>query len=435
MSRPETLDETDTEDFLEEMDQKTKVKQYEKVIYKEIAKLEYYAEQTNELIEENDIGEIEIVMDRMVEIKSRILMIIAQTQETKITEGMSNREVRLWKKNIKDQYTQFMEQHTLLENAMKQEKERDLKEKEKAIEKESNVKLQAEQKRLEVMQERQASFEQEVMEKKYELEKSLLEEKMKAELELIEKKMKIDRAQNEQAKLPKLTITPFNGTAMDWVRFENMFLSQVDSKKVADEVKFGYLLEMVCPKVRDKISNLKPSTVGYKTAWERLSQEYGQTQMVANAYVSEIINLPTVKGTNYDRVSEFYEKLNKCHDALQTLQKKDTISGLVMTTINKIPHVRPDIVRTDDSWESWTMDQLITNLQKWLKRNKPDETTEKAFDKQRREKNWYARGQEEPQASATNKRGPLCIFCQENHWGDKCTTFDTLEKKKEILCG
>ncbi len=109
-------------------------------------------------------------------------------------------------------------------------------------------------------------------------------------------------------------------------------------------------------------------TVGHKTAWERLSKEYGQTQMVVYAYVSEStnhqpINLPTVKGTNYDRVSEFYEKLNKCHDALQTLQRKDTISGLVVTTINKIPHVRPDIVRTNSNWESWTMDQLITNLQ------------------------------------------------------------------------
>ena len=34
-----------------------------------------------------------------------------------------------------------------------------------------------------------------------------------------------------------------------------MFVTQVDSKPISDEEKFGYLLEMVNGKVRDKVSN------------------------------------------------------------------------------------------------------------------------------------------------------------------------------------
>lgn len=34
-----------------------------------------------------------------------------------------------------------------------------------------------------------------------------------------------------QAKLPKLKITPFNGITADWRRFENMFATQIDSKR------------------------------------------------------------------------------------------------------------------------------------------------------------------------------------------------------------
>ena len=60
-------------------------------------------------------------------------------------------------------------------------------------------------------------------------------------------------ARSTLAKLPKLKITQFNGTTADWVRFENMFITQVDSKPISDEEKFGYLLEMVSGKVRDKI--------------------------------------------------------------------------------------------------------------------------------------------------------------------------------------
>lgn len=48
-------------------------------------------------------------------------------------------------------------------------------------------------------------------------------------------------------------IAPFEGTSADWVRFENMFLTQVDRQLISDEEKFGYLLEIVTNKVRDKI--------------------------------------------------------------------------------------------------------------------------------------------------------------------------------------
>ena len=57
-------------------------------------------------------------------------------------------------------------------------------------------------------------------------------------------------ARTAPAKLPKLKISPFNGTVTDWFRFENMFVTQVDAKPISDEEKFGYLLEMVNGKVR-----------------------------------------------------------------------------------------------------------------------------------------------------------------------------------------
>ena len=39
-----------------------------------------------------------------------------------------------------------------------------------------------------------------------------------------------------------------------------------------------------------------------------------------NAHMEEIINLFPVKGFNYFRVQEFYEKLSTNYDALQTLE-------------------------------------------------------------------------------------------------------------------
>ena len=40
-----------------------------------------------------------------------------------------------------------------------------------------------------------------------------------------------------------------------------------------------------------------------------------------------------------------------------------------MTTLNKLPHIKPDLVRVDKNWEEWSMEDLMDALQKWLRRN------------------------------------------------------------------
>ena len=242
--------------------------------------------------------------------------------------------MRQWKKDTKAKYSPFIDKREswlkILEKREKQHAQ------------------QTERENLELKYEKERRYQEEM----HERQRQMWEEKLDAELEHTQKKLELENnVRATTAKLPKLRITPFKGTPTDWVRFENMFVTQVHNKPISDEEKFGCLLEMVSPKVREGISNLKPSTVGYKTAWERLEKEFGQTKLVVNAHMDEIINLPVIKGTNYDRVKEFYESLSKNHDALQTLGEAEMLRGFVMTTIKKLPHVKADLVTTDDDWE------------------------------------------------------------------------------------
>ncbi len=122
----------------------------------------------------------------------------------------------------------------------------------------------------------------ELRERQEEHERKLWEEKLEAKLRMMQQRMEIEKsARATTTKLPKLKITPFKGTPTDWVRFENIFLTQVHEKPITDEDKFGYLLETVCQKVRDKIAG----EIGYKTAWDRLKKEYGQTKLVVNSSI------------------------------------------------------------------------------------------------------------------------------------------------------
>ena len=208
---------------------------------------------------------------------------------------------------------------------------------------------------------------------------------MRAELEMAEKKIKMEKAAKAaSAKLPELKITPFNGTPVDWIRFQNMFTSQIHDKPLSDEEKYGYLLELVAPKVRSRLANLKPGALGYKTAWDRLKTEFGQSKTVVATHMEEIINLPVTRGSNYERVCEFYEKLSKNFDALQTLGEGEMLKGFLLSTLNKLPQVKPDLVRTDEGWEDWNMEKLIDSIQKWLKRNKAEDNYKDRTDTKRK---------------------------------------------------
>ena len=181
---------------------------------------------------------------------------------------------------------------------------------------------------------------------------------MRAELEMAEKKIKMEKAAKAaSAKLPELKITPFNGTPVDWIRFQNMFTSQI---------------------------HLKPGALGYKTAWDRLKTEFGQSKTVVATHMEEIINLPVTRGSNYERVCEFYEKLSKNFDALQTLGEGEMLKDFVLSTLNKLPQVKPDLVRTDKGWEDWNMEKLIDSIQKWLKRNKAEDNYKDRTDTKRK---------------------------------------------------
>ena len=155
--------------------------------------------------------------------------------------------------------------------------------------------------------------------------------------------------------------------------------------------------------------NLKPGTVGYETGWDRLKKEYGQTKVVLKAHIDEIINLFPVNGSNYFRVQEFYEKLNRNYDALQILAEGQNLQVFMMTMLNKLPHVKPDLLRVDENWEEWSKEDLIDALQKWLRRSHVENS--------KCEKRLFT--------EKGDKQKPYCLFCRkQDHWSVKCTIHD-----------
>ena len=94
-----------------------------------------------------------------------------------------------------------------------------------------------------------------------EVEKERFEQRYNHEKKLEELHKKISSKQPEsKVKLPKLEITKFKGTHIDWFRFWNQYEVEIDKADISPFTKFSYLKELVISTVRVAIDGL-PLTV------------------------------------------------------------------------------------------------------------------------------------------------------------------------------
>ena len=103
---------------------------------------------------------------------------------------------------------------------------------------------------------------------------------------------------NIKAKLPKLTITKFNGTYADWPRFWRQYSETVDKAGTPPVTKFSYLRELSCEKAKKAIKALPYTAEGYNRAIAILKDRFGKDSEIVKAYVKEILDLPYTPSSN-----------------------------------------------------------------------------------------------------------------------------------------
>lgn len=137
------------------------------------------------------------------------------------------------------------------------------------------------------------------------------------------------------AKLPKLSITKFNGRIEEWLPFWGKFTSEIDSTNLAPLTKFGYLKELLERHGGKDIDALPFTAEGYEDAKAILEAEYGQPTEIVNTYVTNIMELPIITGTNPRKVKEFYKQLRFNVQRLGTLGRLGDVKGNVRYTLDK----------------------------------------------------------------------------------------------------
>ena len=129
-------------------------------------------------------------------------------------------------------------------------------------------------------------------------ERELYEAKIKLKSELKLSSENVGAKDELQAKLPKLTITKFNGTYQDWTRFWNQFSDTIDKSGIPSVTKFADLRELLDTNVRKTVEALPFTGEGYVRAKTILEEKYGGKCEIIKAYTKQILELPVIPNVN-----------------------------------------------------------------------------------------------------------------------------------------
>ena len=236
-----------------------------------------------------------------------------------------------------------------------------------------------------------------------------------------------------QPKLPKLVITKFDGSHMDWPRFWGQFSENIDKTSVAPITKFTYLRELVTPQVSRTIEALPFTAEGYNRAKSILKEKFGKDSEIIKAYTKEILELPTLTGTNPKAISDFSEKLTYCVQALQTLNKLEQVNGATLMTLDKLPGIRGDLVRTDPEWEKWDFAKLSEAIRLWTRRNPVDTKSNERDSGEQRNQKWD-RSRKLYQALGQDFNPKECAYCGDvSYKPSNCQKITKIEERRATL--
>ena len=104
---------------------------------------------------------------------------------------------------------------------------------------------------------------EEIFRRRYERRLRLEEMRMEMRRIYVDSEGKKSASESNKVKLPKLVISKFEGTALDWFRFWNQFETEIDKQDISPVTKFSCLKEFLFPQVRNLIDALPFTPEGY----------------------------------------------------------------------------------------------------------------------------------------------------------------------------
>ena len=116
---------------------------------------------------------------------------------------------------------------------------------------------------------------------------------------------------------PKLEMEKFSGEAIEFKRFMRMFNARVVKLCDTDDERLYYLEQLTTGEAHKIVTGYRylDGTIDYAAAIKELSERYGNSEVIANAFIKKAASWPQIKIDNPKALDAFAIFLNECESA------------------------------------------------------------------------------------------------------------------------
>lgn len=127
-----------------------------------------------------------------------------------------------------------------------------------------------------------------------------------------------------EPRLPKIDIIEFHGDKKQWPLFYETFRSLIHNNKQLDDTsKIHYLLGSLKGKALDICAGITPTATNYGILWTMLKERFEDKRLLANTYLTQIMEFKTAQNESASCLNAFLEKFDTAVNSLRHLQIED----------------------------------------------------------------------------------------------------------------
>ena len=229
----------------------------------------------------------------------------------------------------------------------------------------------------------------------------------------------------------------FNGDLTKWVAFWDTFNSTVHSNSTLSDIdKFTYLHSLLDGSAADAIAGLTLSSANYEEALSTLKQRFGNVQLIVNAHMNSLLQLPSVL-SHHDLkgLRRLYDSVEANVRGLRALGISTDSYGSLLTSVlmNKLPTEIRIVVSRDLTADMWSAEEVIHIVSRELRAREGSSLGLSLSQK-------GGMSVRKPQSTAASlltgsEVTPHCVFCNQRHQSAACTTVKEVSARKEKLRG
>ena len=237
------------------------------------------------------------------------------------------------------------------------------------------------------------------------------------------------------AKLPKLQLPKYQGDPRKWQEFWDAFEVVHKSSSLAPVDKFRHLKSLLEGPAALAISGIQLTGANYKEAIDILTQRFAQKQVIVNAHMEALLNLPRVSSERDIReLRKLFDSLEINIRSLKSLgiDFKQYGTLLVPIIMSKLPDEIRLTITKGANGDTWELEVLLKTLRAELEAREQCGIM-KFNNGANRTKGISNNAAYTTSALFSSERKVTCTFCKGPHQSAKCQIVSSPQARKDIL--